>query len=90
MYVPAWFFIKIAERDGNPTPEFDNFLNVLTTQMQLNLSQDGFAIPTRTTEQINQIFADTEKPKVLMAFDSTTNELKIRDINGNTRIIPMI
>lgn len=94
MYVELWIKRKIALKDGEPTQSFDSFLNVLTTQMQRNLSDDGIAIPGRTTAEINAIFSDTNpdtsKPQFLMLFDTETNELKIRDVNGNARVIQFL
>lgn len=94
MNTPTWIRKKIVDSDGVPTNEYDNYWSTLNTQMQLNLSDDGIAIPSRTTQEIDQIFqsssVNTQKPQNLMLFDKETNELKIRDANGATRIISFV
>lgn len=93
MLVPIRQKIPISDKEGNPTPPFEDYLDTLTQQMQLHLSDEGLAVPGATTAQIEQIYSDvrvdSQKPPFLLMFNTDTNELNIRDINGLRKVIPL-
>lgn len=93
MRVPIWQKTKIVDDKNNASVFFEDFVDTLIQQLQLNVSDEGFAIPAATTNQINQIFSDTridsQKPQHLLLFNSDTNELNIRDNDGLRKVIPL-
>lgn len=92
MKIPTFNRLRFIDEQGYLTAEMQQFYDVLNTQMQDNLSDDGFVIPPRTTEQINEISDPTNqnsKPDGVMWYDSQTGQFKGK-INGIVRIFQMV
>ena len=94
MKIPTIEAQKLVKSDGFPTDPFQQWLTDLITNMQRDLSDEGVNIPPQTTANINQIAADTnpnsEKRVGTAWLDTDTNELKMKDANGDVRIIPFL
>lgn len=79
MNVPNFVNGQFVDENGMLTPEWNNVLNQLLTQAQLNLGPEGYVVPQLTTVQIAQL----TKPQSIgaMVYDSTALALKV-NING--------
>jgi hypothetical protein len=95
MKVPNYFTTKFVDDQGYLTPEYQVFFQDLITQMQINLSDEGFRIPQQTTATIAQLkssFNSQPKPNVYfgdLLYDSTTDEAKI-NIAGTFKVIQVV
>lgn len=89
MKVPTFIKRKFVDQDGELTAPAQQLLDVFFQQAQESLSDDGFVIPQRTTNEINNISANNNantKPNGTLWYDSTTNQLKVK-INDTVRVI---
>lgn len=93
MFVPVWQKKQLVHSNGEATVESEVFFATLNREMQSNLSNDGFVIPSRTTSEINQILLNsdpqTEKPNGTMLYDSVTDELKIKS-SGLVKVVQLV
>ena len=93
MFVPVWQNVQLTDENGRATADSEIFFGTLNREMQANVSNDGFVIPSRTTSEIDQILLDanpeSQKPNGTMLYDSDTDELKIKSA-GVVRIIQFI
>lgn len=89
MFVPSYSRDVIVNSDGSPSDSFNSFMDVLVEQLQMTLSNDGFAIPGRSQQEIIDIFDQTETGTYLILLNTDTNELNIKDANGNRKVIPL-
>lgn len=84
MQIPTFSGQKIVDKDGNCTPEFQQYMDHLNQQMQLNLSNSGHVIPPNTTADINH-FADSSNPNSrphgTMWYDFQTHQWKGKENN---------
>lgn len=68
---------KIVKEDGHPTPSFQQTLDILLQQMQINLSDDGYVLPQQTTDAINGIVNPSNpnaKGNGTIWYDTTLNK----------------
>lgn len=63
------------------------FNSNLNTYLQQNVGQDGFVIPSRSTDDITALSA--QKPNGTMWYDETDNEVKVMK-NGSVQIVPTV
>lgn len=75
---------KPIGEDGHWHPAWKLLLGNLITQLQQNLSNEGFIIPQQTTDNINIL--NNNKSTGALIYDSTTHELKI-NLNGMFKTI---
>lgn len=55
MKIPTFTDQVVVEEDGHASDYLRQFVDVLTQQMQLSLSNDGFVMPSQTTTDIKNI-----------------------------------
>jgi hypothetical protein len=95
MNIPNYFTSRFVDDKGYMTPEYQNFFQQLITQMQLNLSNEGFQLPQQSTTNINHIlsgFNSSTNPSAYygdVLYDSTTDEAKI-NIAGTFKVIQVV
>jgi hypothetical protein len=80
MLIPNFINTKPVDENGNWTPEWANIMTQLLTQMQLNLSNEGFVMPKLTGTQIGYL-TDADKSNGALVQDSTDGSLKY-NLNG--------
>lgn len=64
-----------------------SFNSNLNTYLQDNVGQDGFVIPSRSTDDIAALSA--QKPNGTMWYDKTDNQLKVMK-NGSVEIVQTV
>lgn len=90
MNIPNFSDAPIAyTEDGKPiylSPEWKNLLQQLFSELQINVSQEGFILPIQTTANIaiieNGLNRDTTGTII---YDSDTNEFK-GNVNGTFKV----
>lgn len=65
-------------------PRVQDFLTQVGTQLQLNLSNEGYTLPTLTSAQIAQLNPATSVNKIFI--NSTTNQL-IVNLGGTFKVV---
>lgn len=88
MNLPNFINTKLVDENGYLTPEWSNILTQLITELQLNLSNEGYRLPQLKTAQITQLTAP-DKSLGNMVYDLTTNEMKV-NINGVWKIVQVV
>lgn len=86
MNIPNFHDIQVIDKRGYFTSEWRAILGELFTQLQLNVSNEGFVLPQQTTSNISDIASD-EKYEGSLITDSDTNELKFIDLNGAIKTV---
>lgn len=91
MRVPTFLKLQAVDKDGNFTPQTQQFFDVMTQQMQQALSDDGVEMPQRSTAEINNIASssnDNAKPNGTIWYDTDTNQFKGK-INGTIKVFTL-
>lgn len=88
MKIPNFANDRFVQENGNMTTVWANIINQLITELQLNLSNEGYVLPQLTTTQISEL-TDADKSKGAMVYDSTTNEFKV-NINGTWKVVTVV
>lgn len=88
MLIPNYPNTAMTDGNGNITPDWQNTLTQLLTQLQLNLSNEGYKLPQLNSDQIDGL-TDSSKSMGNMVYDSTTNEFKV-NINGTWRVVQVV
>lgn len=92
MIIPNFENIRIVDRNGYLTPEWQLILQQLFSALQTNVSEEGFVIPKKSTVDIAKIasqFATTQNPADYfgdLLYDSTTDQLKV-NLAGTFHVI---
>ena len=92
MQIPTFYKYKYVDAKGELTPDAEYYIDLLNIQMQKNLSDDGFVVPSRTTVDINTIADPTNentRPDGTLWYDTDLNELKVK-INGIVKVVQVI
>jgi hypothetical protein len=55
MIVPSYEYAKVFDDNGDFTPQWRQIITVLLQQLQIAISNNGFAIPNRTTADITNL-----------------------------------
>ena len=76
MFVPVWERKKMVEENLYPTDEMENFFTTLIEEMQTDLSDEGFQVPSLTTAEITQIAGDPNVPNGRIWYDTDVDEYK--------------
>ncbi len=84
MNIPNLPMGPLTRQDGHATSEYWGVLSQLITELQQNVSNEGYKIPQLPTATIAKL--DNEKSKGVLVYDSDTNQLKI-NINGTFKVI---
>jgi len=97
MKVPSLPVDKFIDPEAKDVSEGGrSFLDVLTNEMQTNLSDEGFVIPSQSAANIATIQANTSqngKQTLLqgtMLYDSTNNLLKVAVNTGSTVVFKTV
>lgn len=88
MKIPNFANDKFVNENGIMTTTWANIINQLITELQINLSNEGYVLPGLTTTQINDL-TDVNKSKGAMVYDETTNEFKV-NINGTWKVVQVV
>ena len=89
MKIPTFRKSRFVDDLGNLIPEVQNNLDVFFQQAQLNLSDDGLVVPSRSTGEINNISSPSNnngRPDGTLWYDSITSQLKVR-IDGVVKVV---
>jgi hypothetical protein len=87
MRIPNYFTSKFVDENGYLTPEYQNFFQQLISQLQSNLSDEGYKLPQQPTSVITVL--NTAASKAAILYDSTTDEAKI-NIAGTFKVIQVV
>lgn len=91
MIIPTFSGLKIVDKEGVCTSEFQQYNDQLNLQMQINLSNDGMIIPSQSTTNIDN-FSNPDNPNVkpngTIWYDTTTNQFKGL-INGVVKVFTL-
>lgn len=79
--------MKIADKDGNPTEEFHNYMMLLNQALVQMLSNEGIKTPQQTAANITAL--NTAQSKGALLYDSDNDELKV-NINGTFKTVPVV
>lgn len=96
MNIPNFSFGALTDRGGMPTDESYYFFQQLIDELQKNVGQEGFVVPTLSSEntsvtppaaggQIAAIAAGSANGTLI--YDSFTDNLKVRLNDGTFHII---
>ncbi len=91
MKIPTFTRQKFVDDDGNLMPAYQQAFDILFQQMQLNLSDDGCVIPSKTTEQITNIASSSNannRPNGTIWYDITTDQYKGK-VNGVVKVFTL-
>lgn len=87
MNIPSFIKTKISNQDGHPTDEFIQIFNQLFSQLQNNLSDEGYKVPQQNTSTITEL--NTQGSIGALIYDNETHQLKI-NINGIFKVVQVI
>lgn len=87
MMIPNFFNGRFVDERGYLLPEWQNFFQQLITQLQLNLSDEGYKLPQLPTATIAKI--DNAASTGAILYDNTTDEAKV-NIAGTFRVIQVV
>lgn len=73
---PNYTEMQVVDKDGKFTPTWRGIMQQLLTQLQINLSDNGFRIPNKISDDIKEL--KTSSTTGTLLYDSTTDELKVR------------
>lgn len=85
MQIPNLPVGKVVDENGEMTSDWINFMSQLITELQLNLNNEGYRLPSQTTANINDLL-DVNKSTGAMVYDRDTNEFKV-NIAGVWRVV---
>ncbi len=85
MDIPSYIPMKVVDENGYFTPEWQNLINQLITQLQLNLGNEGYVLPQLSTTQISEL-TDVNKSKGALVYDNVTNQVKA-NLNGTWTVL---
>lgn len=88
MKIPNIIDRPISDKEGNLTSEWKQLLTELITQLQLNVSDEGFIIPRQSSANITSI--STSKSVGAIVYDSDTNQFKACVSSGGTGVFKTI
>lgn len=92
MNIPNFSFSKIVNEDGYPTDEFAQFLIQMSTQLQINLSNEGYKLPQLPTTSINILGSTLEtvaQTEGSILYDQTTKQFKVY-LNGTWHVVTVV
>lgn len=85
MNIPNVPNMPITDSNGNMNAEWVNFMSQLITELQINLSGEGYKLPSQTTANINDL-TDVSKSTGAMIYDRDTDEFKV-NIAGSWKVV---
>lgn len=87
MNIPNFQNSKVVDEKGMLTAEWANIFQQLFTELQINVSNEGYKVPQQTTTTISTL-NNTNSTSALI-YDSTLDELKV-NLNGVFKTIQTI
>jgi hypothetical protein len=72
------------DENGHPTPEMMGVFSQLISEMQNNLSNEGYKVPQQPTSNVQAL--NTAQSEGALLYDSDTKELKV-NINGTFKVV---
>jgi len=82
--IPKFINEPPVQKDGTWHPAWQQFFNQLVTQMQSNLSDEGYKLPQQTPANITTLQTPASTGAVL--YDSTNHVMKV-NINGTWKTV---
>lgn len=86
MIFPSYVNGQFVDDKGSITPDWNIYMDQLTTQLQQTFNREGYFIPSQPTTVITDLATPQSNQRML--FDETTEELKF-NVNGVWKIIPL-
>ena len=87
MKIPTFNNIKFVDKDGFLTNEWRNILDVLFSQLSIDLGETGINVPSVNSSEIEKIRERSPDGKILI--DEGTKEFKVK-LNDVFRTIRLI
>lgn len=87
MNIPSFVNTRIVDENGILTPEWANIFNQIITELQLNLSNEGYVLPQLATTDIAKLTGTQSIGS--MVYDSTTPAMKV-NINGVWKTVTVV
>jgi hypothetical protein len=84
MNIPNYLEDQFVDKNGRLSDPWKQILMQLFTQMQSNLSDEGYKVPQQGTDTINQL--NTTQSTGALLYDNQTHELKV-NINGEFKTV---
>jgi hypothetical protein len=75
------------DEQGYPTPEMMGVFAQLVTELQNNLSNEGYKVPQQPTANVQLL--NTAQSEGALLYDSDTKELKV-NINGTFKTVQVV
>lgn len=88
-FIPTFTRQQVVDKDGYFTSSMHQFFDVLTVQLQNNISNDGLVVPSLGTTAISNVTAptnDNAKGPGTLFYDHDTHDLKV-NINGTVKTV---
>lgn len=79
MNVPNWIIQRLVDEKGEAHPQAQTFFSQLITEMQKNLSNEGYVVPSQSSANIQQLSTTDNKAKLL--YDAEEEVMKLNN-NG--------
>lgn len=84
MNIPNLLSHPLVDNDNMMHPAWRDFFSQLITEMQNNLSNEGYKVPQQPTANVTAL--NTDKSKGALLYDNQTDELKV-NINGTFKTV---
>lgn len=89
MNIPSFSYDFVVNKDGKWSYIWNQIMSQLLQQMQNDLSDEGYVIPSLTTSQISQIAAgnvtgSTNPNRPIMVYNSTTDSYQAWSVVSQT------
>lgn len=76
-----------VDEKGHPTPEMMGVFSQLISELQNNLSNEGYKVPQQPTANVQLL--NTAKSEGALLYDSDTKELKV-NIGGTFKVVQVV
>ena len=87
--IPNYIHSQVVTPNGHFTEQYELFMNQLTDQLQENISNEGYVVPSQSTANIDIIAASAQAQNgIRLLVDSDTNELKAI-VNGVVKTVTL-
>lgn len=86
MNIPNFSGSAIADKNGNPTSEFQSWMDQLILELQKNAGTEGLTPVSLPTDDISKIESSDNKQNGTFIYDSDTDEVKV-NINGTFKTV---
>ena len=87
MNIPNFENIQAIDKNGHWTEQWQLLMQQLFSELQNNLSKEGYKLPQQTTDNINIL--DNANSTGALIYDNTTHEFKV-NINGEFKVVQVV